>query len=101
MTSTGAVSTWSADDGWGVIESPDTPGGCWAHFACLDMPGYRSLAPGDVVEFEWEQPGQDGYPYRALHVRAGRTRSGDHTETKPSATTAYGSHLDLTLDDNK
>jgi hypothetical protein len=65
------------------------------------MPGYRSLAPGDVVEFEWEQPSQDGYSYRALHVRPRGTRSGDQTETKPSATTAYGSYLDLTLDDNK
>lgn len=28
---TGIVRMWNDDDGWGVIDSPHIPGGCWAH----------------------------------------------------------------------
>jgi CspA family cold shock protein len=74
------VAEWSADEGWGVIASADTPGGCWAHFSHLEMPGYRSLDPGEVVQFEWEQPGQDGYGYRAVRVRPARAHPGTRTD---------------------
>ena len=68
MTSIGTVSQWSEDEGWSVISSSDTPGGCWAHFSQLELPGYGSLEPGETVEFEWEQGEQDGFAYRAVRV---------------------------------
>ena len=30
---------------------------------------YKSLSEGDVVDLEWEAPGQDGFGYRATVVR--------------------------------
>ncbi|WP_432829712.1 hypothetical protein [Dactylosporangium sp. CA-092794] len=67
-TTTATVREWRDEEGWGVLDSPDTPGGCWTHFSGIDMPGYRALRPGEVVQLEWESPGQDGYGYRAVRV---------------------------------
>ncbi len=39
----GVVRVWHRDQGWGVIDSQDTPGGCWAHFSSVLVPGYREL----------------------------------------------------------
>lgn len=59
---------WSDDEGWGVLDSPETPGGCWTHFSSVEMDGYRFLLPGQQVELTWEAPGQEGYNYRAAKV---------------------------------
>lgn len=41
MAGAGEVTAWSADEGSGVIDSADTPGGCWAHFSAITgMTGY-------------------------------------------------------------
>ena len=84
MSSTGTVRVWHQDEGWGVIDSPDTPGGCWAGFAQIwadGMPkpgrgeyvvsGFTELFEGETVDFEWERPSadQDGYAFRATTVR--------------------------------
>lgn len=74
------VREWHEDLGWGVLDAPETPGGCWTHFSVIETPhlgfvsgaevaGYKSLSPGEVVELEWETPGQDGFEYRAVVVR--------------------------------
>jgi len=68
MVSTGTVREWWADEGWGILTSPETPSGCWAHFSTLRIDGYRTLVPGQRVSFEWESPGQDGYGHRAVWV---------------------------------
>lgn len=75
---------WHREEGWGVIESPDTPGGCWLHFSHLwrdGIPeagpgevvevtgGYREVFEGETVDFDWQTPGQDGYKFRATNVR--------------------------------
>lgn len=65
----GRVREWDADAGWGVIDSPQTPGGCFAHYSVLDMDRYRALSPDQDVEFEFELFTQDGYAYRATWVR--------------------------------
>jgi CspA family cold shock protein len=54
-----------------VLDSAETPGGCFAHFSDIDMDGYRTLEQGQTVWIEWEQPGfkQDGYDYRTTTVR--------------------------------
>lgn len=66
----GVVKWFGADEGWGVIDAPEVPGGCFVAFDSIEMPGYRQLHAGQHVRFIFEQPGflQDGCPYRALTV---------------------------------
>jgi CspA family cold shock protein len=64
----GAVRVWYSDDGWGVIDSDSTPGGCWAHFSVVEMEGYVALSIGTDVDFEFEEFAQDGFEFRATHV---------------------------------
>jgi CspA family cold shock protein len=65
----GRVRDWYDEEGWGVIDSPSTPGGCWTHFSAVEADGFRSLRPGSSVEFRWEAAEQDGYNYRTTWVR--------------------------------
>jgi outer membrane protein assembly factor BamB len=64
----GVVREWRADEGWGIVDSPETPGGCWVHFSSIDMPGYHPLTAGEQVELTWERAAQDGYSFRAVRV---------------------------------
>ena len=54
MTIHGEVRCWNDEEGWGVIDSAATPGGCWTHFSDLAVPGFRTLRPGQPVELEYE-----------------------------------------------
>ncbi|WP_431959575.1 cold shock domain-containing protein [Actinacidiphila sp. bgisy160] len=64
------VREWYEEEGWGVLDCPETPGGCFAHYSDIEMNGFRTLSAGQSVALEWEAPGfaQDGYEYRALRV---------------------------------
>ena len=66
---TAVVRVWHADDGWGVVDAQEVPGGCWVHFSVVDMPGYRELRAGQQVLLEFEHVEQDGYAYRATRVQ--------------------------------
>jgi CspA family cold shock protein len=83
------VRHWYAEEGWGVVDCPETPGGCFVHFSNLEMAGYRELAPDAEVGLEWEAPGfkQDGYDFRALKVRLRFAEPGSEAR----ATSASGS----------
>lgn len=70
MSTRGVVRFWNDEDGWGVIDSPATPGGCWTHFSCVSVDGYRTLTPGSAVDFEWETVDQDGYAFRTVEARS-------------------------------
>lgn len=97
----GVVQEWHAEDGWGVIESSSTPGGCWAHDSALQMEGFRSLQEGRRVEMEFETADQDGYSFRAVRVWAegeepvGLSEGG--TIGRPGA---YSSSLTIEWDDD-
>lgn len=99
MTTVGVVRQWDNEAGRGVIDSPDTPGGCWAHFSDVAAVGYKCLVPGQAVNFEWEAADQDGFSYRAMRAWP----FGDAPETDPvddaSAPVAYRSSLSITFDD--
>jgi cold shock protein len=69
MTVNGTVREWHDEYGWGVIDSAETPGGCWAHFSVLEVPGFRTLLAGQAVRLEWESGWQDGDDFRALRVQ--------------------------------
>ena len=46
MSTVGTVRVWHRDEGWGVIDSPETPGGCWAHFSHLWSDNTPAHGPG-------------------------------------------------------
>lgn len=53
MTSRGRVRQYSAKEGWGVIDSADTPGGCLVQVLSTYTPSV-ALSAWDEVDFEWE-----------------------------------------------
>jgi|1186.fasta_scaffold862432_1 cold shock CspA family protein len=74
VRSTGTVLIWRREEGWGVIDCPDTPGGCFVHFSHLwsdKVPkarpgeaiavsgGFRELFEGETVDFDWEHANQE------------------------------------------
>src|ERR1700722_20663413 len=65
VASEGTVRQWSDERGFGVIDSADTPGGCWFHFSCVVTKELASPRPGDQVTFTYETLPQDGFSYRA------------------------------------
>jgi CspA family cold shock protein len=73
VRSTGTVRHWYREEGWGVLDSSDAPGGCFAHFSNISgVEGYRELVEGETVEFDCQPtayPGsQDGYSFRAIEI---------------------------------
>ncbi|MFJ7077926.1 cold shock domain-containing protein [Streptomyces sp. NPDC098781] len=98
----GILREWHGDEGWGVIESDTTPGGCWAHFGSVLRGGYRSLSSGQTVSFTFERGRQDGYDYRATAVWTADERPEEPAAPaapaaqQPSA--AYRSTLHLEFD---
>ena len=62
------VREWDDDEGWGVLDSPETPGGCWTSFSAVEMEGFRFLTAGQKVTLEWEAAEQDGFQYQAVRV---------------------------------
>jgi cold shock protein len=67
MTS-GVVREWHRDEGWGVVDSPATPGGCWVHFGAVLVPGYAELRVGERVTLDVEPAEQDGFSFRATEA---------------------------------
>jgi CspA family cold shock protein len=50
------------------------PGEVWAHFSHIEAEGYRTLATGADVSFDYERVpgGQDGYDLRATRIVSGQ-----------------------------
>lgn len=93
---TGVVREFHPDEGWGVIDAPNVPGGCWVHFSAVAMDGYRQLLPGQRVAFRAEQADQDGFAFRATEVWSA---VGDPAPgSLLSSSVAYRSVLTLTFD---
>ena len=65
----GIVSAYNADEGWGVIDADDFPGGCWVHFSVIDMIGYKVLHVGQRVIFTVGKGTIEDYNFVADHVR--------------------------------
>jgi CspA family cold shock protein len=97
MAVVATVREWS-DEGWGVLDSDQTPGGCWAHFSNAAVAGYVSFTAGQPVWLEWESPGQDGYAYRA--VRFWPQDKEPEARVPNAGKGAYHSELTLTFDNS-
>jgi cold shock CspA family protein len=66
----GTVLVWHDEDGWGVLRAPDGTQ-VWCHYSFIEVgrPGdYKSLHVGETVRFDYEVPGQDGYPARVRSI---------------------------------
>ena len=77
-TTIGTVVRWDEDRGGAVIEAPEVPGGCWADRSVVvhSTTGAGTLRAGQVVEFDWAEPGEHGLPFRArARGRTSRPRS--------------------------
>lgn len=94
------VREWHDLDGWGVLDSDETPGGCWAHYSNLDMAGFRTARPGQRVEFDYERGAQDGYGYRAVTVRLEGVTPAQPWRVEESGS-AYWSLLHIEWDDDR
>lgn len=62
------VREWHDEEGWGVLDCAQTPGGCWAGFSAVGIDGYRRLSAGQRVWLEWETAEQDGFTFRAVRT---------------------------------
>lgn len=69
------VRRWNTHRAWGVLDSPETPGGCWAHLSSIARPGPWDVQPGDEFVLEWEHARQDGFAYRAVRMWPAGSRS--------------------------
>jgi CspA family cold shock protein len=66
----GVVREYDDREGFGVIDSLDTPGGCWFHYSMIEVPGRKTLFAGQLVRFTFEsEVEQDGFVFRALQAR--------------------------------
>jgi CspA family cold shock protein len=103
VSSEGKVSEWHGEEGWGVIEAPDTPGGCWAHYSAILTDGHAELHAGDVVTFTYERVEQDGYHFRAVDVWPPGIDPSTVTRATPvtEPSDAYRSMLLIRLDDGE
>ncbi|PPJ04676.1 hypothetical protein C5E51_24795 [Nocardia nova] len=62
----GTVKFFRPAKGWGAIAAAELPDGCdaWVHFSAIEGEGFRELAAGDRVEFDYESAQQDSFRYR-------------------------------------
>jgi CspA family cold shock protein len=96
----GVVSEYWADEGWGVIDGPDVPGGCWVNWSVVVMECYPFLQPGQHVEFSFEEADQDGYTFRAAEVRPPGTVSRSQTiDVVEGPSAAFSSRMVIKLDE--
>jgi len=52
----GTVRSFSDEEGWGVIGTPEAPEAVFVFFGDIDMAGYKTLEVGHPVDFELEGP---------------------------------------------
>ena len=82
-----------------MIDSQDTPGGCWAHFSSVLVPGYRELRAGQSVTLNYEPAEQDGSSFRATEVWPADQEPYRAEGESSGASSAYRSTLNITFDD--
>jgi CspA family cold shock protein len=98
MADGGVVREFHADEGWGVVDGPAVPGGCWVHFSAIAMSGFRQLTAGQHVWFRAEPAEQDGFKFRAVKVWTEDSEPVGPPGPQRSSEGAYHSDVVLTFD---
>lgn len=94
---TGTVSAWYSEEGWGVLVSADLTGTVFAHYSMIqDQAGWRGLEVGQRVAFTWDEGGQDGCDHRAVEVFSSGERRYVEQPLRPDDG-AYSSSLTIDL----
>lgn len=97
MHTGGVVRQWRADEGWGVIESDETPGGCWTHWTTVRVAGPPALTEGLRVNFTFRERATHGFDYETCEVwRHGEEPVDDSIQLGPDSP-AMQSTLSLTF----
>jgi CspA family cold shock protein len=67
----GAVKFFKPEKGWGAISSPELPAehDAFVHFSVIEADGFRTLAAGDQVDFDYVPARQDSFRYVATRAR--------------------------------
>ena len=101
MRATGVVREWHDDDGWGVVECDETPGGCWVHATAVRARhSFGHLPVGSEVEIDYEAGPQTPYSYRAIEAwPAGEEPYRDNVIVVEGPSEAYRSVLRISFDD--
>jgi CspA family cold shock protein len=99
MADRGVVREFHVDEGWGAIDGPAVPGGCWVHFSAIAMDGFRQLAAGQHIWFRAEAAKQDGFSFRATKVWTEDIEPTSPPSPERSVGGAYHSNLALTFDE--
>ena len=95
----GVVRFFHADEGWGVVDGDDVPGGSWVHFSAIVMDGPRLLTDGQRVSF-WAEPAQqDAYAYRVVKLWTSDEAPPERERENPPSE-AYSSALTLSFDED-
>ena len=75
-TSRGRVRRYAVEEGWGIVDSDDTPGGCLVQVLDIHTPT-GTISAGDEVDFEWEPlprgVDEELFRYATLSVRRAGT----------------------------
>lgn len=83
-----------------MLDSPQTPGGCWTYYSCVAVAGYRALEIDAACWLEWERADQDGYAFRAVRAWPLGAEPVDPVEpVTDENSTIYRSTLTLNFDD--
>ena len=71
FTTNARVRKFTNKKGWGVLDAPANraPGGIWFYWSALEMTGYKTISPGQLVEADVIESRQDNYDYVAERVR--------------------------------
>jgi len=66
----GVVRQFDAEEGVGIIDSPDVPGGCFLHCSDIAVSGFHVVRAGQRVWFTFETPGFDqaGCPHPSFVI---------------------------------
>jgi cold shock protein len=99
MQVVGVVREWLDDEGWGVVDSAATPGGCWVHFSDVVASGYRHLVVGQSVTFTFVAVPQDGFAFRATSVWPPAAFPGAPPPPPSESPGAYSSTLTIRIDE--
>ncbi|WP_212709771.1 cold shock domain-containing protein [Rhodococcus sp. 14-2483-1-1] len=76
-TTRAVVREFNGEEGWGVLDAPELPGGCWVFYSSIEGSGFRMPYPGQHVTVEYvdlvaeygPEAEQDWYRYRAERVK--------------------------------